>query len=170
MSLFDAFKKKQAVAPMPVLSFKYPPTTGETLRQKRQRFSMMFAELILWANKQPGFVALQAETKRAPLQAEFNALGDPARREIAVMIQTRFSRAAQLLRECGDGTRKSLHIDGLAGDVDLFVNGEYQRVATQYQPLGIFWEALAPDAEWGGRFVSSPPDGPHFSIAHDGRK
>ncbi len=167
MGWLDRFKTPNE--PLPTLAFRYAPTTGETLRQKRQRFSMMFADLLLWANKQHGFVALQEETKRAPLQAEFNALGDLERNKLAALIQSKYPTVAAQVRACGNGSRRSLHVDGLAGDVSLFVNGELAKGVLDYQPLGIFWESLSVDACWGGHFISNP-DGPHFSIEHEGRK
>lgn len=55
----------------------------------------------------------------------------------------------------------SLHHLGLALDLILWKNGEWQDKSEQYTELGLFWESLHPLCKWGGRFS----DGNHFSFA-----
>ena len=49
-------------------------------------------------------------------------------------------------------TRKSKHLDKLAYDFNLFVNGNYTRYGEDYRVLGEYWESLDPGCKWGGRF------------------
>jgi len=71
----------------------------------------------------------------------------------------------------------SCHYIRLAIDLNLFHDGKYLRSSEAHRPLGIFWESLASDARWGGRFtkvvdghVVSAPDGNHYSLEHKGYK
>ena len=85
----------------------------------------------------------------------------------------------------GIGHPNSLHGKRLAGDLNLFRDGDYLTESADYEPLGIWWEAQTgwylpdgqrvaedtPGAEfvefsWGGRFG----DGGHFSIKHGGMR
>lgn len=65
----------------------------------------------------------------------------------------------------GIGTRNSLHVDRLAIDLNLFRGGKFLDLTTHHQPLGEYWESLAPDCRWGGRFG----DGNHYSMTRGGR-
>lgn len=76
--------------------------------------------------------------------------------------------------KAGAGISRSLHTLGLAIDLCLFRDGLYLTDSTDYEPLGVAWEAMDPLCRWGGRFLGaggkSAPDGNHFSIEYDGRK
>jgi hypothetical protein len=111
----------------------------ETLRQKQSRFVRCVALLIQYAGQQ-GYEFTFGEAWRTPEQAKWNA-------------------------ERGKGTATSLHIDRLAIDFNLFRNGKWLTKTEDHKPLGEYWESLAPDCRWGGRFG----DGNHYSIAHNGR-
>ncbi len=115
----------------------------ETLGQKQHRFVAMVAKLIEYALAIPGAQLAFGEAWRTPEQAQWDAAH-------------------------GTGIVHSVHIDRLAIDLLLFLNGAWQKDSAAYEPLGVFWESLAPDACWGGRF--SKPDGNHFSIEHNGFK
>lgn len=113
----------------------------ETLGQKQRRFVRLVGLLIEYAyahNLELTF----GDAYRSPEQARANA----AR---------------------GAGIVNSLHVERLAVDFNLFVNGVYQTDSAAYTKLGEYWESLAPDCAWGGRFPK--PDGNHFSIRHGGR-
>lgn len=69
-------------------------------------------------------------------------------------------------KTCSHGHKKSLHRKRLAGDMNLFIDGQYQTTTEAHRPLGEFWELLHPLCKWGGRF--STPDGNHYSISHKG--
>lgn len=109
----------------------------ETLRQKQSRFARYVGMLIEWADLQ-GYELTFGETWRTPEQAALNA-------------------------SKGIGIKNSLHCDRLAVDFNLF-RGD--KLTADYRPLGEYWESLASDCRWGGRFG----DPPHFSIEHGGRK
>lgn len=58
-----------------------------------------------------------------------------------------------------DGHKKgSFHYSGLAGDLNLYINGRYQRSTKAHLALGTFWETLG--GTWGGHFG----DGNHYSL------
>ncbi len=64
------------------------------------------------------------------------------------------------------GFSGSLHPKRLAIDLNLFIDGAYQRSSKAYEPLGRFWKSLHPDNAWGGDFT--PRDGNHFSHSYGG--
>jgi len=114
-----------------------------TLSQKQQAFSVLVARLILHASEQ-GYGLTFGEAYRSPEEA------------------ARLSRT-------GDGIKNSLHIDRLAVDLNLWIDGVYQSTTDAHRPLGEWWEAQStPEAvcAWGGRFG----DGNHYSVEHGGRK
>ena len=69
-----------------------------------------------------------------------------------------------------DHMKGSLHEIGLAQDIALYVNGNYQTETIDYTILGEWWEKLGVERgwplAWGGRFK----DGNHFSWAWEGKK
>lgn len=109
-----------------------------TLSEKQQRFTVMIAELITFADSK-GFGLTFGEAYRTPEQAALNA-------------------------KTGAGIANSLHIQRLAVDFNLFINSQYQQDSAKYKVLGEYWEKLG--GSWGGRF--SKPDGNHFSLEHNG--
>lgn len=66
----------------------------------------------------------------------------------------------------GYGHPNSCHKLRLAQDYNLFLAGRWLDKTSDFEPLGVFWESLAHDARWGGRFA----DGNHFSLEHNGYK
>jgi len=62
------------------------------------------------------------------------------------------------------GSPKSLHLDGLAGDLNIYKEGVYQRTTEAHETLGKIWEMMG--GTWGGRFS----DGNHYSMEWQGRK
>lgn len=75
-------------------------------------------------------------------------------------------RIAQMNAVLGKGISNSLHLIGLAYDINLFKGGDFLTETDDHLPLGIFWEGLHKLCRWGGRFN----DGNHYSIAWQGRK
>ncbi len=59
----------------------------------------------------------------------------------------------------GYGHPRSYHKRRLAIDLNLFIDGVYQRTTEAHRPIGEMWEKLG--GTWGGRF--SRPDGNHYS-------
>ncbi len=62
----------------------------------------------------------------------------------------------------------SLHPDGLAVDLNLYIKRRYQRTTAAHRPLGQFWKSLHPYNRWGGDFKDNP-DGNHYSMTYLGR-
>lgn len=119
-----------------------------TLREARCLFTRLFAQLISWANAQ-GYETSVEETVRSKLQAMDNAKG-------------------------GAGISLSLHLVGLAGDLNLYRNGLWLQKSEQHAELGAYWKSLHPLCRWGGDFKDAQgkptPDGNHYSIEWLGRK
>lgn len=109
-----------------------------TLGEKQRKFTRMVADLIVWAY-QNGYELTWGEAWRTPEQAALNAAK-------------------------GTGIARSLHIDRLAVDLNLFKNGQFLQTTDDHKPMGEFWESIG--GTWGGRFK----DGNHYSLEHDGRK
>jgi hypothetical protein len=113
----------------------------ESLRQKQSRFVRYVGRLIQFATDS-GYELTAGEFYRTPTEAALNA-------------------------QQGDGIRNSLHTIRLAVDFNLFKAGVLCNDVASFEPLGIFWENLATDCAWGGRFHERP-DPYHFSISHNG--
>lgn len=113
----------------------------ETLGQKQRRFAKAVARLIDKAHEL-GFEVSLGDAYRDP--RAFGKLGE------------RFAY----------GNAFSCHKVRLAIDLNLYRDGKYLDQSDDHKPLGEWWEALAPDHCWGGRFQ----DGNHYSITHEGIK
>jgi len=51
--------------------------------------------------------------------------------------------------------KRSQHQDKLAGDINLFVDGEIQWSKNEHwEKLGTYWKSLSPKNRWGGDFKS----------------
>lgn len=117
-----------------------------TLSEKQQAFAVLVARLILEAASR-GWGVTFGEAWRSPEEA--------AR-----------------LAKTGAGIKRSLHTQRLAVDLNLFIDGKYQKDSFAYAPLGEWWEAQSTPTltcAWGGRFQDRP-DGNHFSVEHEGRR
>lgn len=87
--------------------------------------------------------------------------------EVTLGDAYRDARAFGKLGEKGVyGNAFSCHKVRLAIDLNLYKNGVYLDKTEDHRVLGEWWEALAPDHCWGGRFM----DGNHYSITHEGIK
>jgi hypothetical protein len=49
-------------------------------------------------------------------------------------------------------TMQSQHLNRLAVDLNLFIDGELTWDVECYRILGEYWESLDPDCKWGGHF------------------
>lgn len=58
----------------------------------------------------------------------------------------------------GYGNKNSRHKLRLALDLNLFKDGVYLATTEDHRCLGEYWESLAPQCRWGGRFR----DGNHY--------
>lgn len=114
-----------------------------TLREQRCLFTRLTAQLIAWANAN-GYEVSYEETMRSKAQAKANATS-------------------------GAGILNSLHTIGLAVDLNLYLNGDWQTTSEAHAPLGAYWKSLHPLCRWGGDFRPRP-DGNHYSLEWQGRK
>ncbi len=115
-----------------------------TLREKQSIFVLKIARLIAFADSM-GYALTFGEAWRPP--------------EMVAIYAKR-----------GTGSRKSLHPDRLAIDLNLFKGGKWLTATEAHRPLGRFWESLSDDqvtCVWGGSWGD---DGNHYSIEHQGRK
>lgn len=112
------------------------------LSEKRILFSRLISELVLWCN-QNGYEVCFNEVVRTQVQANANVVS-------------------------GAGIARSLHLIGLAADLNLYINGVYQITSEAHRPIGEKWKTMHPLARWGGDF--SRPDGNHYSLENDGVK
>lgn len=114
------------------------------LRQQRCLFTKLTAKLIDFAFTLPGYEVSYEQTKRTPAEALAN-------------------------KAKGTGISNSLHLLGLAVDINLYIGGEYQIDSEAHKPLGDYWKSLHPLARWGGDFKPNP-DGNHYSLEWQGVK
>lgn len=134
--------------------------------EKRLRFTVLIAKLILWAS-QNGYQLAFGEAKRSDEQAEINAMGTAGRRSLVAFIERMFPLlASKIANNTGNGIRNSLHELGLAVDFDLYIDGKWQSRTEDHKAIGEYWESLDPECCWGGRFG----DGNHYSLTFGGRK
>ena len=114
-----------------------------TLREARINFSLCLAKLILHADTLGYEVALDEVTERITEK-------DPT----------------------SDHMKNSLHHLGLAGDLNLYKDGQYLSKTEDHQILGEYWEQMGKDLGlplcWGGRFAK--PDGNHYALEWLGRR
>lgn len=82
----------------------------------------------------------------------------------------RTPQQAQWNADHGTGISCSLHLERLAVDLIVDVDGVYQTDDSLgcYKALGDFWKSLGPDHYWGGDFTSVDLD--HYSLSPDGGK
>jgi hypothetical protein len=109
----------------------------------QERFAQDAARLIEQA-AQMGYGVTLGEAWRTPQQAQWDA-------------------------DHGSGINCSLHLQRLAIDLNLFINGEYQANDAQgcYSKLGAWWKGQGSDHYWGGDFKPLV-DLDHYSISPDG--
>jgi len=116
------------------------PTVNETLREKQTRFAKWVPRLIDKAFDL-GYLAGRCEWVRDPRVAALNA-------------------------KDGKGITNSLHLEGLAIDVNLYLpDGTYITDDTGHKELGAWWKLQQPDFCWGGDFHSK--DNNHYSLTPD---
>jgi hypothetical protein len=66
----------------------------------------------------------------------------------------------------GHHTTNSFHYKGLAIDLNLFIDGAYQRTTKAHDKMGRKWRSLG--GTWGGDFEKK--DGNHYSWGETSRK
>jgi len=110
-----------------------------TLGQKQRLFARLIAELISWAYEQ-GYEVTCGDAFRDP------------------RVHGRFGAKK------GYGRKNSCHKLKLAMDLNLFIEGRYQKTTKAHHALGKKWESMHSLCRWGGRFN----DGNHYSMTHWG--
>jgi hypothetical protein len=109
-----------------------------TLEDRQEIFAKNVSSLIIYLFG-AGYRCSLGEVYRTPEQAAFYA-------------------------KVGKGIADSLHCKRLAIDINLFNSANvYLQDSKDYEPLGLFWEKLHPDNEWGGRWKHLA-DGNHFQM------
>ena len=113
-----------------------------TLKEQRWLFSLYLSRLIVKAGEM-GYRVAVGEVVRSAEQARLNA-------------------------KSGSGTVNSLHITGLAVDLNLYdSSGKYLDKTEDHALLGAWWKTLDQNCRWGGDFKKRP-DGNHYSYSPDG--
>ena len=103
-----------------------------TLSEQQRQFSLMLGNFLVWIYQQQGLAVVMGEVKR-PVEMQ------------------------KLYVEQGKSkTMQSKHVDSLAVDLSLFVDGVYQTEGDVYRSLGLKWESMG--GRWGGRFGVDPKD------------
>lgn len=106
-----------------------------TLSEKQQKFAVYVAKLILYAES-IGYAVTFGEALRTIEQQK-------------LYVQQGKSK-----------TLASKHLDRLAVDLNLFIEGEYKTDKASYIKLGAYWKYLDVENVWGGDF--SFGDANHF--------
>lgn len=65
-----------------------------------------------------------------------------------------------------NGSTRSVHLESLAADIDLFRNGLYLSSGAEHKEFGLWWESQHALCCWGGRFGDSN----HYSVTPDGKR
>jgi hypothetical protein len=113
-----------------------------TLSQQRRLFTLLLARLVVWVNDNlPGHSLAFDQVKRDPATAQANA-------------------------KAGAGIANSLHLDALAADMLLYIDGMYTADTEAHRKIGEQWERMHPLNRWGGRWG----DGNHYSSTRGGIK
>lgn len=105
------------------------------LRPIQTIFLQNFAKLILYVPTIQGYTCTAGELLRTKEQAAWYA-------------------------SKGIGIINSLHINKLAGDLNIFKDGVLLKKTPEYKIFGDYWESLSIYNKWGGRFN----DGNHFEM------
>ena len=106
------------------------------LSEKQQVFTRQVAQLILWIEQQ-GWACTLGECYRTIEQ------------------QRRYVEQGK------SQTMRSKHLERLAVDLNLFLDGKYQHGVEAYRPLGEYWKQLDSANRWGGDW-STLRDAVHF--------
>ena len=137
-----------------------------TLGERRALFTHTLADLLV-RMLAAGLVPRLDECKRSGVTAEVYGLGPSECDELAALVRPRFPAIADAVTRVRlvNGSRRSVHLEGLAADVLLFdATGKYLDRSEDHLPFGVWWESQHELCRWGGRFA----DGGHYSVTPDG--
>ncbi len=87
--------------------------------------------------------------------------------EAAIGEVVRDNRIALMNAKSGAGIANSLHLVGLALDLNLYRDGVYLAGSESHHELGTYWKSLDQLCRWGGDFKRQ--DGNHYSLTWEGR-
>ncbi len=147
--------------------------------EKRIYFTVDFVELVVWGNAQPDVRLIIDEVRRGLQQAHWNAshcrvVRHQSRCELTPNAYVHNpGNGGHLFVPIG--LERTVHGNGLAGDLLAYLRGVHLQLSEDYLFLGEKWESMTRvvggyklDHCWGGRFKD--PDGGHFSLKHGSRK
>lgn len=137
------------------------------LGTKQELFARLLPRLIDEAHRL-GYAVRLKELQRGKQQAEWNS------RHCCVCEDIRKGHKAADHPFKPIGIEDSLHCDGLAIDLVLFLQGAPIWDTEVYRKLGEFWEKLHELCYWGGATAKIGDrlrhDGGHFSVVDGGRQ
>jgi len=102
------------------------------LSQKQILFAHNVVDLLIWVHQHEGWEV---------------TLDEVSRPKILQLIYVWAKKSKTLI---------SKHLNRLAIDLNLFIDGVYVDDPEKYRPLGEYWESLG--GRWGGRFGVKPKD------------
>ena len=136
-----------------------------TLGQRQALFTKLLAQLLARMLVM-GFEPRIKEILRGKVTALVYGY-TPSQCDLLVsMVGAKFPDLAAAIHQIRNtnGSTRSIHLEALAADIDLFKNGVYLTTTENHQEFGEWWESLHPLCVWGGRFG----DGNHYGITPDG--
>lgn len=140
------------------------------LLRKQQLFASLIPRLIDYMVDTMGCQVTVGETWRTDEQAVINAMGESGRDALCAYLEqdVRFHGLAVAIKNNakGNGILRSLHIERLAEDFNLFRNGLWLTGVEDFRPAGVYWKGLHPECAWGGDWG----DDDHFSVTYQGRR
>ena len=137
-----------------------------TLGERQELFTLLFARLIIFIFEQKYFVRI-GEVARTEYQSQYYATHCArCKQHIDLHVNTTKHKFKPI------GILKSLHREGVAGDIKLLkmVGGVklYLQDSKDYKIFGDWWKSQHELCRWGGDILKRP-DGGHFSISQDNR-
>ena len=136
-----------------------------TLGERQELFTNTLWKLLARMNTL-GFQARLKEVLRPDLIALVYGYDEAKCLKAANLLQPEFPDMANAIHRISkvNGSTRSVHLEALAADIDLFRNGVYLSSGVEHADFGKWWEAQHPLCCWGGRFG----DPNHYSVTPDG--
>ena len=136
--------------------------------ERRELFTRLYAELILEVHRRV-YQCRNGETLRATVTAIIYGYSPEQCDRLEALLRPGYPEIAAAVRAVRRvaGSMRSVHPDGTAGDLLIFLNGDMLDRSKDYEQFGTWWESQHPLCRWGGRWG----DGNHFSVMMpDGRR
>lgn len=125
-----------------------------TLREKQSLFLSNVSKLIAWSFEN-GFQMTIGEGLRTTEQQLLYFEGYSIQK---IGSDLKFVQTARKTK-----TLQSKHLDKLAIDLNVFIEGIYTVDKSKLQPIGDYWESLNELNQWGGNWATFL-DTPHFQM------